>query len=82
MKKFVKNGIMEKNNHIPDSEINQDILDTRNEIINHRAEIEILERNPLDNRTRIYLLQGRIGNKKDFINSLKNILQYRKDRKS
>lgn len=66
------------NDHIPLSVIKQDILDTQQEIDDFNTEKEILEKNPLENRLQIYMLEGRIGERQIFINKLNLILDERK----
>lgn len=64
--------------HIPNSEINKDIIATKIEIDNYEDELQILIRNPSENKSRIYLLKGKILPRKDFVEKLNNILSYRK----
>ena len=67
----------DKNSHIPTEEIEQDIKDTQNEIDDYQDEKDILMRNPQDNRARIYLLEGKISKREDFINNLNKLLEQR-----
>ena len=62
------------NDHIPTEEIEQDIADTQREINDYQDEKEILMRSPQENRTRIYLLEGRISQRETFIKQLNKIL--------
>ena len=66
------------NDHISTEEINQDIIDTQNEINDYQDEKDVLMRNPQENRTRIYLLDGKIKQRIDFISKLNQIIDYRK----
>lgn len=74
-------NIIEKNKDIPTSEVKQDILDTQNEIKNYTEERDILMRNPQDNRTRIYMLDGRILKRESFIEKLQMLLKAREESK-
>ncbi len=67
----------EKYNHIPTSEINKDVLDTQKEIDDLRDENEILNRNPVENKVRIYMNEGRIIKREKFIEKLNSILEHR-----
>ena len=69
--------LYEKNAHIPDSEIKQDISDTQKEINDYRDESRVLERNPIENKVRIYMLRGRIGQRETFIEKLNDLLSCR-----
>jgi len=53
----------------------QDILDTQEEIDNLNEEKSILMRNPTENRTRIYLLEGEVFERQDFINKISSFLR-------
>jgi len=70
------------NDHIPTETILLDIADTQTEINNYQDEKDILMRNPHENKVRIYMLEGRILKRKDFIEKLNQILEYRKMQKS
>ncbi len=63
-----------RNAHIADSEIKKDISDTQKEIDNYRDESRVLERNPVENKLRIYLLSGRISQREAFIEKLNKLL--------
>ena len=65
---------VQRNAHIPDSEIEQDISDTQREIDDYRDESRVLERNPAENKVRLYMLSGRILQREDFIEKLNNVL--------
>ena len=67
----------ERNAHIPVSEIKQDISDTQKEIDNYRDESQVLERNPVENKLRIYMLRGRIGQRETLIERLNGLLLQR-----
>ena len=70
---------IKSNDSIPTKEIAQDITDTQKEINNYVDEKSILMRNPQENKLRIYLLDGKISQRTDFINKLQQILDYRKE---
>ena len=64
-------------NHIPTEEIKVDIADTKKEIDDYRDEQCVLERNPVENKVRIYMLGGRISQRQEFINKLNKIIESR-----
>lgn len=66
------------NQHISDSEIKKDISDTQQEIDNYTAELKVLRKNPIENKLQIYLKEGNVNKRYDFINHLQQILDYRK----
>ena len=68
---------MGNNDHIPTSEVLQDINDTQKEIDNYRDEKEVLMRNPQSNRLRIYMIDGQISQREQFINQLNEIIKER-----
>jgi len=68
---------MNGNAHIPSSEIKKDIADTQKEIDDYQDELCVLERNPVENKVRIYMLSGRIGQRGEFITKLNGILSHR-----
>jgi len=63
--------------NIADSKVRQDIADTQKEIDDYSAELLVLERNPVENRIRIYTLQGRISKRDDFNKKLNDLLEWR-----
>ena len=68
-----------KNDNIPTSEIEQDIAETQKEIDDFKEELEILMKRPSENKLRIFVLRGEILLRKDFIENLQCILNYRKE---
>ena len=64
--------------HIPISEIEQDKRDTQKEIDNYNDELEILMRNPPDNKVKIYLAQGNVNKRESLLKKLNMILELRK----
>lgn len=69
---------IKSNSHIPTETILQDIADTEREVKDKWDELHILRRNPVENKVRIYMLEGGIGSRRAFINDLNEILEYRK----
>ena len=65
------------NSHITESEIKRDISDTQKEIDDYSDELRVLERNPVENKVRIYFLGGRISQRKIFIKKLNDLLSSR-----
>lgn len=63
--------------HIPSDEIRADITDTWKEIDDYRDEKDVLMRNPIDNKVRIYLLEGRILQREEFVKHISAILRFR-----
>ena len=63
--------------HISDSEIKQDLADTECEAKDFEDELEVLRRNSVDNKVRIYMVEGHLLNRKTLINKLNTILKYR-----
>ncbi len=67
----------EQFDHIPTEEIKKDISDTQAEIDEYQAVNEIKRLNPFQNKTDIYMNEGKISSRQTFINTLNNILEYR-----
>lgn len=70
-----------KSSHIPTEEVLQDIADTQKEIDQYKAELEALERNPVENKLPIYMRQGKISTRENFIIKLNKILELRNENK-
>lgn len=68
---------IKENDNIATNTIIEDIEDTQREIKDMEDEKEVLERNPQDNKVRIYMLKGGILRRKQFIDDLDEILDYR-----
>ena len=68
-----------KNAHISTEEIENDIKVTDKEIKDFTDEKDVLMRNPIDNRVKIYMLEGKILKRRDFVADLRAILEYRKN---
>jgi hypothetical protein len=70
---------------IPFEEMMQDLRDTQREIADFRDENEILMRNRERNRVSIYLNEGRISQREDFVEKLTELIkitypeQYKKE---
>jgi len=67
------------NDHISTNEILTDIADTEREIKDFQDEKDILMRNPTDNKVRIYMLEGRISQREEFVEKLDQIINFRKE---
>ena len=68
---------LKSNDNIPTSEIQVDIADTEKEIKDYQDEKDILMRNLHENKVRIYMLEGRILQRQEFIDKLNQIIKYR-----
>jgi hypothetical protein len=62
---------------LPTDEIQSDIEITEREIKDYQDELSILRRNPQNNRVRIYMAEGNISRREEFIKDLKQILEHR-----
>jgi len=71
---------MKKNDHIPTSEIHQDLIDTQREINVYDAELMVLRKNPQENRVAIYMREGKTSTRQSFIDKLQEILEFRSKR--
>jgi len=74
----MKEEQIKKNDHILTSEIEQDIEDIQEEIDQFEEELEVLIKDRKKNRLDIYMREGRIAKRKDFISKLQSILDYRR----
>ena len=68
---------IQKLDHISTDEIIQDIKDTEREIKDYNDELEILMRNPPQNKLRIYMIEGHLIGHKKFIKKLNKIINFR-----
>jgi len=66
---------------IPTPTIMQDIADTQREIDSYESELTPLRNNPTENKLAIYLREGKILKRKEFIGMLEQILTYRNNGK-
>lgn len=67
-----------KLDHITTTEVEDDLNLTIQEAEQYQAELDVLEKNPVENRTDIYFKQGHLLNRNDLIVHLQNLLEYRK----
>ena len=72
---------IKSNDAVSTQEIESDIADTEIEIKDFQDEKEVLMRNPPENKVRIYLLEGKILQRENFIDKLNQILEYRNSQK-
>ena len=70
---------MANNDHMPTSEIKQDIKDTQIEVDDFRDEKAILMKKPQQYKVRIYMLEGQISSREIFIKQLKKIIEKREE---
>ncbi len=63
------------NSHIPLEEMLEDLRITKKEIKEYEDENEVLFKNYQRNRTQIYLNDGRILQRKNFVNQLEKIIK-------
>jgi len=68
---------VEANKHIPTEEIINDIKITRSEMEAYENELDVLRMNPVENRLQIYLREGKVSARKEFIANCELLLQYR-----
>ena len=64
-----------KNKHIPLEEMLSDLEITNREIAQYESENEVLMKDFQRNRIAIYLNDGRIGERKTFVNDLEKIIK-------
>lgn len=64
--------------HISIEEMEQDVKDTQEEIDQFEKELEVLQKNPVDNKLKIFFTEGKISIRKDFINDVTLLVEYRK----
>jgi len=69
----------EQNDNISTREIEVDILDTQAEIDQYQKEIEAMSSDKQNNKLEIYMREGKISARRDFINTLNSILDYRSE---
>ncbi len=65
------------NDHIPSEKIKQDIADTQAEIDQYQREAIVLVENRTENRVPLYIIEGRIQQRVEFISKLNKILEDR-----
>ena len=69
---------LERFRDITTDNITTDIKDTEKEIEDFRDEFKVLNRNPVSNKERLYMIQGHISSREEFVEKLNQILEYRK----
>jgi hypothetical protein len=67
-----------QNNNIPTPEIESDIDDTQKEIDQFQKEMDALIGDRQGNKLAIYMREGKISKRKEFVSNLNSILKYRK----
>ena len=65
--------------YIPTEEVKEDLRLTEQEAKDLQDQLDILNKNPIDNKMEIYLKQGKLAKRKEFITLLKDILKERTD---
>ena len=63
--------------YIPTEEVKEDLRLTEQEAKDLQDQLDILNKNPIDNKMEIYLKQGKLAKRKEFITLLKDILKLR-----
>ena len=71
-------GKYKQNDNKPTIEIEQDIAETQREIDQYQNELDALMGDMQGNRLGIYMREGKISKRKEFISDLNSILEYRK----
>ena len=71
--------IQKEVDYIPTHVVETDIKDTQIEIDQFQRELDALMGNRVENRLLIYMLEGKISQRKDFIDKLNSILESRKE---
>ncbi len=73
-----KIDVLERNKNVSDAQLLQDIIDTHQEIQDYKDEKEVLMRNPVENKLKIYLIEGKISPRETFVEKLEALLELRK----
>lgn len=63
--------------HISTEEIRKDLSDTQREKEQFEKELTALEGNRQGNKLQIYMTEGKISQRQEFINKLNQVLEYR-----
>lgn len=71
--------IQKEVDYIPTHVVETDIKDTQIEIDQFQRELDAFMGNRVENRLPIYMLEGKISQRKDFIDKLNSILESRKE---
>lgn len=69
---------IKQNEHIPTNEIEQDIAETQREIDQYEKELDALIGDRQGNKLAIYMREGKISQRKEFVSNLQSILDYRR----
>jgi hypothetical protein len=69
---------IKQNEHIPTNEIEQDIAETQREIDQYEKELDALIGDRQGNKLAIYMREGKISQRKEFVGNLQSILDYRR----
>jgi hypothetical protein len=67
-----------QNDNIPTSEIELDIAETQREIDQYQKELDALIGDRQGNKLAIYMREGKISQREEFVSNLNSILKYRK----
>jgi archaellum component FlaC len=67
-----------QNDNISTTEIEQDINETQREIDQYQKELNALMGDRQGNKLAIYMREGKILQRKEFVSNLNSILEYRK----
>ncbi len=68
---------LSKFNHIPTEEILQDIKDTKKEANHFESDLNVLRQDTQNNRVTIYIKESHLAERKNLINTLNKIINYR-----
>jgi len=67
-----------QNDNILTSEVEMDIAETQREIDQYQKELDALIGDRQGNKLAIYMREGKISKRKEFVSNLNSILEYRK----
>ena len=67
-----------QNDNIPTSDIEMDIAETQREIDQYQKELNALIGDRQGNKLEIYMREGKISKRTEFVSNLNSILEYRK----
>ena len=81
MEELTKEQII-NNDHIPTSEIKADIEITKSEIKQYKEELDVLMKNPSNNRLEIMKREAWISERKKFVDKLDQIMTYRLEKEN
>ena len=69
---------IKQNDNIPTNQIEQNIKDTEREIEQYQKELDALIGDRQGNKLAIYMREGKIIQRKEFVDNLNSILNYRR----